>query len=87
MGRGNLGSNGAGMVHPMMEWLKPRWQKPAGAGDYVVHYQFEGEKVEAMTVFGQNTTAEAEREARYSLDGWNNLNVGLYTILSVERQR
>ena len=71
----------------MMEWLRPRWQKPAGGVDFVVRYQFEGEPVEEMVVFGQASTAEAEREARFSLDGFNGMNVGLYKILSVDRSR
>jgi hypothetical protein len=73
------------MEGQMFQWLRPRWQKPPGSGDYVVRYQFEGEAPEEMSVFGQNTREEAEREARYSLDGFSGMNEGLYQILSVER--
>jgi hypothetical protein len=53
--------------------------------DWTVRYRFEGEPVEAMSVFGRMTIEEAAKEARYSLDGLDQINAGTYEILAIER--
>jgi hypothetical protein len=54
--------------------------------DWTVSYQCEDQDPEEMSVFGQIRIEDAVREARYSLDGINNMNVGTYAILGVHRQ-
>lgn len=64
---------------PPVEWTKsPGW-------DWIVTYQFDDGGIEEMSVFGQRTMEDAVREARFSLDGINNMNVGKYAILGVMR--
>jgi hypothetical protein len=38
-----------------------------------------------MSVFGQMTAEDALKEARYSLDGINDMNAGTYEITAVRR--
>lgn len=49
--------------------------------DWSVRYQFDDDEPEEMLVFGQIAIEEALKEARYSLDGINGMNVGTYRIL------
>lgn len=54
--------------------------------DWEIDYRFdEDESVETMLVFGQIKVEDAIKEARYSLDGANGMNVGEYEILAVRR--
>lgn len=53
--------------------------------DWTVRYRFDGEEAEAMTVFGCLTIEEAAKEARYSLDGIDDMNAGTYEIFAIER--
>lgn len=54
--------------------------------DWVIEYQFDEGEPESMSVFGCMTAEKALEEARYSLNGWKNMNVGTYEIFAVRRE-
>jgi hypothetical protein len=53
--------------------------------DWDIFYQFEGEEMEQMSVFGQIKMEDALKEARYSLDTGSDVNLGTYSIYAIIR--
>jgi hypothetical protein len=53
--------------------------------DWYIEYQFDDDERQEMSVFGCMTAEKALEEARFSLNGLNNMNVGTYEILAVRR--
>ena len=53
--------------------------------DWVVAYQFVESKPDEMLVFGCMTAEKALEEARFSLNGVDDMNVGTYEIFAVTR--
>jgi hypothetical protein len=62
----------------------PEFIKSIGP-DWDITYQFEDDDINVMSVFGCINIEAAIKEARYSLDGIDEMNKGTYQILKVER--
>jgi hypothetical protein len=63
---------------------KVSWVKGPGH-DWTVTYQFEDDEPQEMSIWGCMTAEKALEEARFSLNGINDMNVGTYEILAVTR--